>query len=171
MQIGVTVAETIYLFLDFDGVLHHDCVYRNRDGKIYIPIEGRELFEHAHCLAGLLQPYPEVQIVLSTSWVSTLGSYSKVRERMPESLANRVIGATWHSALNPEWFFYATRYEQVIAAVKRDRRDRWIALDNDAEGWAKEHRWHLVHTNDDHGISERRKQEELVEKIEFLRIR
>lgn len=159
----------IYLFLDFDGVLHHDCVYRKKSGEIYIPIEGRELFEHAQYLVDVLQPHPEVRLILSTTWVPVLGSYSKVIDKLPSSLAERVVGATWHSQLHPVWFQQATRYEQIIAAVKRDGRELWLALDNDNEGWAEEHRWNLVLTDDDRGISERRKQLELNEKILSLK--
>ena len=56
--------ESIYLFLDFDGVLHHDCVYIKRTGEIYTPIEGRQLFEHASYLVEVLEPHPEVKIGL-----------------------------------------------------------------------------------------------------------
>lgn len=163
------MSQPIYLFLDFDGVLHHDCVYRDKAGEIYLPIEGRSLFEHAHHLVEVLKPHPEVVLVLSTNWVRLLGGYPEVRDRLPAPLADRAVGATWIERTHPVWFQQATRYEQIIETVKREGIARWLALDNDDELWPNEHRWNLIHTDDDRGISERRKQAELAEKIEALK--
>ena len=60
------------LFLDFDGVLHPDEVYRV-GGRIVLRVDGFSLFEWSSILDELLAPYPGTQIVLSTSWVRILG--------------------------------------------------------------------------------------------------
>ena len=70
------------LFLDFDGVLHPDPCY-----------DAARLFEHAPRLAGVLDAYPEVGVVLSTSW-RTVRPEQELLDALPESLRTRVLGAT-----------------------------------------------------------------------------
>lgn len=65
------------LYLDFDGVLHPDEVYRIR-GRIVLRFDGMNMFEWAPLLAEHLEPYPDVQIILSTSRVRVL-SFTKGR--------------------------------------------------------------------------------------------
>ena len=58
------------IFLDYDGVLHGGGATRHRKPPtIRAEIPGHELFEHTHVLEAVLDPYPAVQLVLSTSWV------------------------------------------------------------------------------------------------------
>lgn len=61
------------LYLDFDGVLHHeDCWWHPRKGP-YLHQTGYQLFQHVGLLEETLAPYPQVKIVLSTSWVRRVG--------------------------------------------------------------------------------------------------
>lgn len=83
------------IYLDFDGVLHSDEVYQNHRGRVYLLGRGH-LFEQVPVLVDALAPYPNVRIVLSTSWVRLKG-YGWVLERLPGGLRSRVIGATWYS--------------------------------------------------------------------------
>lgn len=70
------------LFLDFDGVLHPDpCFDRAR------------LFENAPRLQAALAPYPEVAIVLSTSW-RLQRALAELTAPLPASLRERVLGVT-----------------------------------------------------------------------------
>ena len=60
------------LYLDYDGVLHHEsCYWHARKGPYLNVPEGENnvLFRHAPLLAEMLEPYPDLKIVLSTSWV------------------------------------------------------------------------------------------------------
>jgi len=93
------------LYLDFDGVLHREDVYRHPKRGIYLGLKGARhaLFEHAGLLEELLQPYPDVGIVLWTSWVRVL-SFSKARCRLPVALSERVVGATFHSSMTMRRF-------------------------------------------------------------------
>ena len=87
------------LYLDFDGVLHPEDTYFNpaRGANLgpQSTAAGHELFEHAQLLVNVLEPYPHVKIVLSTSWVQHR-SYSRAMKRLPAELQARVIGATFH---------------------------------------------------------------------------
>lgn len=176
------------LYLDFDGVLHPDAAYWKPGVGVFLHNRpGHTLFEHALLLESLLAPHPAVRIVLSTSWVPELG-YSRARKRLPQGLAERVVGATYHSRymrrrneaaarFAEDWGSgYATDYhsqargEQVCADVKRRRPEYWLALDNDPEGWPAEHRHQLILTDDELGIGEPRAIAELQAKLRLDRV-
>lgn len=70
------------LFLDFDGVLHEDPCF-----------DEARLFARAPELAQALEPFPEVRIVLSTSWRSQR-TLAEMTQPLPEPLRRRVIDTT-----------------------------------------------------------------------------
>jgi len=139
------------LYLDFDGVLHPDAVYRVH-GEIILKYDGIGLFEWAPLLVELLAPYPDIRIVLSTSWVRVI-SYDKARARLPPELIERVIGATWHSSMNVYWWHGLTRYQQVSLHARRHKVQQWLAIDDDATGWPDEALRHLVPTDSMLGLA------------------
>lgn len=146
------------LYLDFDGVLHPAEVFRQRGGGMHLPehfrSQGHRLFEHAGLLVELLKPYPQVAVVLSTSWVQVLG-YDKARGHLPLALASRVIGATYHSGMRyAAEFEQMSRGQQVLADVERRRPGAWLAVDDDGELWPAAHAGKLVLSHPDTGISE-----------------
>ncbi|MPS90062.1 MAG: hypothetical protein E2585_15455 [Comamonas sp.] len=147
------MSKTI-LYLDYDGVLHPEPVYRHPRGGMYFGLEhaGHSLFEYAEVLVEALAPYPDVAIVLSTSWVRVL-SYSQARAYLPEALRSRVIGATFHSAMNKFEFDAMTRGAQVLADATRRSATNWVALDDDDEGWLGAASNHLVLSNGSQGLS------------------
>lgn len=153
------------LFLDFDGVLHPDAVYRIA-GKIVLKADGHALFEWAPVLEEALVPYPELQIVLSTSWVRVLGFDTALRW-LPDALQRRVVGATWHRH-GPRGWEYLARYEQIIRNVQRHEHARWLAIDDMGEGCADEHRDRLVLTDSLLGLGAAAVQQELREKLAVL---
>ena len=123
------------LYLDYDGVLHHEDVWRHPKKGVYFgPLgQGHEFFEHAERLVGVLAPYPRVQVVLSTSWVRMLG-FERAKRQLPTALQARVIGATHHSGMPQEAFVVMSRGEQVLGDVRRRRPSAWLALHDDSEG-------------------------------------
>src|ERR1700739_685965 len=86
-----TKTAPLLLYLDFDGVLHHEAVYVSSKQGIYIRELGFKLFEWAHFLVSALEPHPTVRIVLSTSWCRQPG-FSRACTRFPPELQHRVIG-------------------------------------------------------------------------------
>lgn len=122
------------IYLDFDGVLHPDAAYRTKKGIVLKNYAGHSLFENAALLSEVLRPYPQVRIVLSTSWVKELG-YQKALERLPLELADRVIGATWHTRMDARQWSYMTRYEQIQRHASRHSVSNWLALDDDTHDW------------------------------------
>lgn len=159
----------LVLYLDFDGVLHHENVLRHPRRGIYLSAPpGFKLFQHAGLLDALLAPYPDVRIVLSTSWVRVLG-YSRSVKRLPLSLRERVIGATYHSRMNEHLFTLLPRGVQVLDDVERRAPRDWLALDDDGAGWPKEHEHRLVLTDERLGLNAPGLADELVSKLRGLR--
>lgn len=165
------------LFLDYDGVLHPDAAYLI-GGRPVLKAEG-ELFMWAPVLVELLRPYPELKIVLSTSWVRVLG-FGKARDYLPPELRSQVIGGTWHSAIGrhaegahrtySSWFVESSRYQQIARYVSRagGRASNWLAIDDDSEGWADAQRTRLIETDGDAGLSSPLAQNELRAKLRLL---
>lgn len=145
------------LFLDFDGVLHPDSVYRER-GRPVLREQG-ELFMWSGLLIDALTSHPEVRIVLSTSWAREFG-FSRARRYLPEALRARAIGATWHSGMahdeesRQNWWDQATRYQQVRRYVDRAQLVDWIAIDDNPEGWGSVDQDRLILTDSTHGLSD-----------------
>jgi hypothetical protein len=130
-------AGALVLYLDYDGVLHHENVWCHpRKGAVlHAPLRHR-LFQHVGLLERELAPFPDVHIVLSTSWVRRYG-YSRSAEHLGPVLRSRTIGATYHSQMRAyEDAFAATpRGIQVLHDVARRRPRDWPALGDDALGW------------------------------------
>lgn len=140
------------LYLDFDGVLHHENVLRHPRRGIYLGAPPEfTLFQHAELLESLLAPYPDLKVVLSTSWVRALG-FSRTVKRLRPGLRQRVIGATYHSRMNEHLFTLLPRGVQVLDDVERRQPAGWLAVDDDGVGWPEEHRHRLVLTDERLGL-------------------
>lgn len=144
----------LVLYLDFDGVLHHENVlWHPRIGVYLSAPDGYVLFQHAELLEEILAPHPHVQIVLSTSWVRRYGC-TKAAKNLRPALRSRVIGATFHSRINEDEFAAAPRGMQVWSDVLRRKPRDWLALDDDWLHWPK---WCLdkfVRTHEHEGLSD-----------------
>jgi len=168
----ITSTAEIILFLDFDGVLHHEDVFIHPINGIlkgiYIMQSGRTLFEWMPILENLLKPYPDVAIVLSTSWVHSR-SFSFAKTQLSESLQQRVIGATFDNRLmHEEDFLVQSRGLQIANDVERRKTNQWIALDDDDEGWPDWCLSNLIKTKGDTGLSDPRVRVELRKRLEQL---
>jgi hypothetical protein len=152
------------LFLDFDGVLHPDDVYLV-GGRPVLKAPGA-LLMWAPLLETALTAHPAVRIVLSTSWARWRG-YARARRALPQQLRERVIGATWHSAMgrsdggpntshwahHQTWWDRATRYAQIRRYVSQAGVRHWVAIDDDVYGWADHERHRLVATLPETGLA------------------
>jgi hypothetical protein len=115
---------SVILFLDFDGVLHPDPC---RDA--------RRLFEHAPRLAALLEAFPEVCVVLSTSWRNTR-SIDELVAPLSAPLRARVIGVTptFGEFVAPARLIPYRRHAECLQWLEaQGQADRpWLALDDRA---------------------------------------
>lgn len=156
------------LYLDFDGPCHHEEVYWHPKRGIYIKEPGRTLFEWLPILERLLEPYSDVAIVLSTSWVREK-SFHYAKSRLTPSLQARVIGATFHRrVMVRQEFAQLTRGQQVAADVVRRGPKAWFAIDDDDEGWPEWCRKNLIKVDGETGISEPQIQEAIQVTLERL---
>lgn len=156
------------LYLDFDGVLHHENVlWHPRIGAYLSAPDGYVLFQHAELLEQILAPYPAVQIVLSTSWVRRYGCTRAAKNLRP-ALRSRVIGATFHSKMDKQQFAEAPRGMQVWSDVLRRKPRDWLALDDDWSHWPK---WCLekyVRTHEHAGLSDPAVEQEFMAKLKKM---
>jgi hypothetical protein len=149
------------LYLDFDGCLHHESVHWEPGREwpsLRAPVR-YTLFQHAALLDEMLAPYPSIAIVLSTTWVWHYG-LRKAAKELPAGLRSRVIGATYDSEASAD-FAYAPRGEQVTADVLRRKPSRWLALDDNTEGWPAWALPNFVRTHPYDGISPKRIQAQI----------
>jgi hypothetical protein len=132
------------LYLDFNGVLHDSMVMRNRKRGLYLAKAERSFFEWMPILDELLVPYPDLKIVLSTSWVRAV-SFDTAKYDLSPGLQDRVIGSTFHHpGLSPTAF----------DTMSRGLPANWFAIDDDAYGWPAAHRNKLIETKPDLGLSD-----------------
>lgn len=166
----------VVLYLDLDGVVQHEAVlFHPRRGIYMSPTEapGRTLFEWMPILIALLDPYPSVRLVLSSSWCVRPG-YGKTLRRMPESLRQRFIGGTYHAQVHGadtwarESFLRTPRGVQVIADVERRKPRQWLALDDDVEDWPAHALGNLIKCDGRTGLSAQRVQRDLSAKLEVV---
>jgi hypothetical protein len=154
------------LYLDLDGVLHPEDVWRSTKGVPYVRSPpGHEVLEHTSLLERVLDPFPDVRIVLSTSWVQALKSVSKVARRLPEDIRVRVVGATYHSRMPADAFTEMPRVMQIVTDVRRRQPTKWLALDDDIRGCPVWCRKNFVQTDPVLGISAPHVLEEMRSKL------
>ena len=143
------------VYLDYDGVLHHTDVYWSKDIGFYLRAPDRyKLFQHVSLLEELLAPYPSISIVLSTSWVlSPHSGFEDARVRLTPALQERVIDCThWDEHANP--FAVIPRGLQVTRDVKQRQPSKWLAIDDDEDGWDVS-RSNLVLSHQYNGIADK----------------
>ncbi|MHB9838299.1 HAD domain-containing protein [Paraburkholderia terrae] len=124
-----SVNETPTLFLDFDGTLHVGRASMDENRRISLNT-GRPLFEFAPLLIELLDPYPSVQLVLTTSWLMTL-SQGDVVSLMPPELARRVVDTTRHIKSRVGYILNGTDRTYVISRYAYSKQlKHWLAVDD-----------------------------------------
>lgn len=163
----------VVLYLDLDGVVHHEKVlWHPRKGIYMSPYEaaGHSLFEWVPILESVLQPHPAVALVLSSTWCIRPG-YSATLKRFPATLSARFIGGTYHKRVhgvdpwNLNMFRTTPRGVQVQEDAQRRKPQQWIALDDDLEDWPDSCRQNLVACEGTTGLSNPEVQHELREKL------
>lgn len=151
MPANTQIKRSKVCYLDFDGVLHSSEVFVSPHLGIHIREPGRALFEWAPILVELLEPHPEVCIVLSTSWVGEWGEEFACGA-LPPALQERVVGATY-SPDNLRYFDAWPRGRQVTSDAQSRKPGSWFAIDDDDRGWPPGARGRLVLTDGSIGIS------------------
>jgi hypothetical protein len=151
------------LFVDYDGVLHRLSAHRTRCGIVSSDPKTIRLFEYAPVLEAVIEPYPEIEIVLSTSWVPTLG-FDRAKNALPVALRGRVAGATFHSKYHDAWAWpIIGRGVQILRYVRVHQLRYWVAIDDQCDGF-DDHDEHLVKCDEKLALGDRKA-------VELLRCR
>lgn len=149
---------TTILYLDFDGILHPDKAYRMLKGRVILRYPelrapGHTFFEGEPLLVKMLDQFPSVAIVLSTSWVRKIKNYREIVQLLSPALQARVIGSTFHSRLTDRFSYDSmSRGQQIQEDVLHRRPSAWIALDDDDELWPAQSRDRLVTVDSELGL-------------------
>ncbi|MFM0591383.1 HAD domain-containing protein [Paraburkholderia dilworthii] len=121
------------LFVDFDGTLHVGNAYIGEDEEITLDT-ARPLLEFAPLLVELLAPYPDVEIVLTTSWVRRLPE-ARVIDYLPPELRQRVVGTTRGIIPRLSYVLDGTERTHVITSYAYGKRlKHWLAIDDAVRG-------------------------------------
>ena len=121
------------LFLDYDGTLHRGHGLLDEHGDVSLD-SAQPMFEYAPLLASMLQPYPDVQIVLTTSWLEKL-PFEQVLSYLPPALANRVVATT--KGIKPRFGYLkdgSARTYVIRSYVFENHLKNWLALDDSVYG-------------------------------------
>jgi len=172
----------VILFLDLDGVLHADSVYKLPKKPLELRADG-SLMMYAPVLEAILDEHDPAglcRIVLSTSWVRFLG-FSQTMKKLTPGLRRRVVGATWHSEMKKsdgqpysrpiDPFDRIPRWQQVEWYVNRHKVNCWLAIDDlhsGAQAWPDDLRQHLILTDGTKGLGCPSAQSELRLKLKAL---
>ena len=105
------------LFLDFDGVLHG---------------LGRPVFEHLPRFEAILRDFPQIEVVISSSWRETY-SLDALLNFFSEDVRPRIVGTT--PVITTKWPPYPRhiRHKEIqeYMALKSYDTRSWFALDDD----------------------------------------
>ncbi len=148
------------LFLDFDGVLHPDEVWYEPRKGIVLRHKSRRLFDRTTDLVDLLDEFgtDDIQIVLSTSWTLALNGWQEAAAHLHPRLRAYVIDGTFDfenekQGDRREWR-EMSRYQQIKTYFRKNGISRWIAIDDDVLGWAKDQAHKLVATESWEGLTD-----------------
>lgn len=166
----------VILYVDLDGVTHHRNVVWHPKRGIQMMQSGHRLFEWLSCLEDIVKPISNASLVLSSAWCVRPG-YKRALSNLSPSFRERFIGGTYHRGamradpgLRDE-FRSSTRFNQIFADVQRRRPVEWLSIDDDTDGWPIDCRRNLIACDGETGLSDRRVQSELREKLNSASIR
>lgn len=123
------------LFVDYDGTLHSGHAVLDAEGQVSLSlVSGRSLFEYGSLLVEILEPYPSVQIVLTTSWLQTLRT-ENVISHLPPELARRVVDTTRDIMPRLSHILGGSERTYIIVsyACGHSLKD-WLAIDDSVYG-------------------------------------
>lgn len=127
-RVEVAPPNTILLFLDFDGVLHHWFPRADRTD------EQNQYFAYLPRVEAVVRDFPVLQVVVSSDWRLTR-SLDELRAFFSEDIRPRVIGKTPSLGL-PEGT-PAPRQREIEAFLREQKLEGtpWIAVDDHADNF------------------------------------
>ncbi|ASL47824.1 hypothetical protein bAD24_III10535 [Burkholderia sp. AD24] len=136
------------LYLNYGGVLNIGHGVVDDHGVVTLD-SGRPPFEFAPVLVEVLAPWPQVQIIVTTSWLRTLG-VEKTIALLPGALCRRVVGTTLGTPPRLGEIRDGTaKTMTVIRHALKHGVTIWLALDDEAWGVPSDYEQHFLHTDSD----------------------
>jgi hypothetical protein len=134
MKPNLVPEETaLTLFVDYDGTLHAGRAFIEAAGQVTLD-SGRPLFEFAPLLVEMLEPYPAVEIVLTTSWLQAMPT-ERVVSYLPPELARRVVDTTRGRIARFSHMKDGSGRTDIIASYAYGKRlKNWLAIDDSVYG-------------------------------------
>lgn len=116
------------IFLDFDGVLHP--VFPRRE----LTDDENQLFSYLPRLEGVLMDFPELKIVIASSWRENRPWENVIKAFSPD-ISARIIGATPVLKSKEPPYPKHPRYEEILDFLNKNNlaTSQWIALDDTPE--------------------------------------
>lgn len=108
------------VFIDFDGVLH--------------PVRGQDKFQYLPSLLELLDEFPDIRIVVSSSWRTIMDE--AVLESMFERHACKFIGTTGEMEAPGE--VHGRMLEIQSWIIKHEYTGPWLAVDDAVEEFSSD---------------------------------
>lgn len=141
------MVRTMICVLDFDGVLHPEA--------LDAPIPAEKEFCQLGALEALLREFPQVLVVISSSWRESV-EMSVLVGLFSEDIQPRIIGATPTAGPDPYGRGHISREDEVRAwlIANGGLHQIWVALD-DLEHQFVRHRDRLVACDRGTGLDER----------------
>lgn len=141
------------LFLDIDGVLHPtNAPYLTKDGKV----KGEHLFRWLPKLQEALAQFPDVQVVLHSTWRYCWDTDEEVRKNLPPELDAIIVATTGREVMG--------RYESILTYIQAHNIEKYVIVDDDGSAFPyglKE----LVHCMPSQGLSRQNTYNKLIKKL------
>jgi HAD domain in Swiss Army Knife RNA repair proteins len=139
-------APTVYL--GFTNVLHRGEAFLGMLGRVILEPEGKP-FGDTHHLLDALTPYPNVQVVLTSSWTWWVGD-TEVIALLPRAIATKVVGTTCEF---PPLLEEAVTCRGFVGSIIRHaiahRVTSWLAIGSDFRGVPPSFASHFFGVTDD----------------------
>jgi hypothetical protein len=108
------------LFLDIDGVLHpQDAASLSAENKVY----GERLFRWLPKLFEALEPHPEVQVVLHSTWRYIWETDEELRSQIPPELSAIIVATTGRDIMG--------RYDSIEDYCETNNITKFVIVDDD----------------------------------------
>ncbi|MFL9959082.1 HAD domain-containing protein [Paraburkholderia nemoris] len=140
------LADAPTLYLNYGGVLNAGHGLLDDNGVITLD-SGRPPFEYTPCLVDALAPWPQVQVVVTTSWLQTLGA-DKTIALLHDELRRRVVGTTLGTP--PRFGEIKDGTAKTMTVIRHAAKyglTRWLVLDDEAWGVPSGYEQQFVRTN------------------------
>ncbi|WP_035568775.1 HAD domain-containing protein [Caballeronia sordidicola] len=161
-QHDTLVSNAPTLYLSYGGVLNIGHGLVDNHGVVTLD-SGRPTFEYAPYLADVLVPWSQVQIIVTTSWLQTLGA-EKTIALLPDHLRCRVVGTTLGTPPRLGEIKDGTaKTMTVIRHAVKHGLTNWLALDDEAWGVPSDFEQHFLHTDSDTALGAPRARQQLRE--------